>query len=111
VKQPDLLYEFVSKGTLTQLTAASLVGVFGKKIMQFSEQLIEFNLVHFIASDSHSLPNRDFYLSEAFECLEEVFGKEYTEMYKGNAELLIKNQLIPTLSPDPIRRKKIFGVF
>ena len=55
IQNPDLLYEFVKNGTLTQVTAASMAGDFGKKIKKFSHQLIEANLTHFIASDAHNI--------------------------------------------------------
>src|SRR5699024_2695272 len=48
---PQKLYDFVQKGALTQLTAGSLLGKFGKTIQKFSQQMIEANLTHFIASD------------------------------------------------------------
>ena len=65
VEKPDLLYQFIKKGALSQLTASSISGKFGKKVKSFSEQLIEANLVHFIASDAHNLTNRAFHLENA----------------------------------------------
>ncbi|MFT8323669.1 MAG: hypothetical protein ABF649_22790 [Bacillus sp. (in: firmicutes)] len=37
---------------LTQVTAASVVGYFGKNVKKFSEQLIEDNSTHFVASEA-----------------------------------------------------------
>jgi protein-tyrosine phosphatase len=49
IERPEVLYQLVKKGALTQVTAASISGDFGKKIKNFSMQLIEANLTHFIA--------------------------------------------------------------
>ena len=46
IQNPDILYKFVNNGALTQVTAGSLTGYFGKKIKKFSEQLIEADLTH-----------------------------------------------------------------
>ncbi|MGO1433613.1 MAG: tyrosine-protein phosphatase, partial [Ruoffia tabacinasalis] len=58
LKHPNKLKNLVDKGALAQLTAASYTGGFGSKIQKFSKQLIEANLVHFLASDAHNVTNR-----------------------------------------------------
>src|SRR5699024_206620 len=62
MERPNRLYEFVRKGALTQITAGSLVGKFGKNIQKFTHQLIEANLTHFIASDAHNTTTRSFWM-------------------------------------------------
>ena len=57
----------MNNGALSQLTAGSLTGYFGKKIKKFSEQLIEADLTHFIASDAHNVRNRTFKMVEAMD--------------------------------------------
>ena len=49
----DVLYNLINQGALAQLTSSSLQGIQGKKIQKISIQMIENNLVHFIASDAH----------------------------------------------------------
>ena len=68
IERSDLLYQLVKKGALTQVTAASVCGDFGKKIKNFTLQLIENNLTHFIASDAHNVTRRTFKMREAFAC-------------------------------------------
>jgi protein-tyrosine phosphatase len=74
VQNPDKLYHLVKNGALTQITAASLVGAFGKNIKRFSKSLIEANLTHFIASDAHNTTNRSFKMREAFDYVENKYG-------------------------------------
>ena len=40
IERPDKLYNLVNKGVLTQVTAGSLLGKFGKKIKSFHYNLL-----------------------------------------------------------------------
>ncbi|MCM3216414.1 tyrosine protein phosphatase [Niallia taxi] len=111
LNNPDILYNFVKNGILTQVTAASVAGYFGKSIKKFSLQLIENNLTHFLASDAHNTTNRTFALNEAYNLVENLLGIEYVYLFKENAEFLVNNQSITLEIPQPIRRKKILGLF
>ncbi len=71
IERPDKLYKLVKNGAVTQLTASSLVGYFGKNIQKFSQQLIEANLTHFIASDAHNIHNRSSKMEEAMDLYRE----------------------------------------
>lgn len=111
IERPELLYQFVDKGALTQVTASSLCGYFGKKIKTFSEQLIESNLTHFIASDAHNVVNRSFKMDEAFELIESKYGNDQIFLFKENANLLINNQNVMKEIPEQVKKKKRFLFF
>ena len=111
MEQPDLLYQFVEKGALTQVTASSLCGYFGKNIKKFSEQLIEFNLTHFIASDAHNVKNRTFKMAEALDIVNSKYGPDMVYLFKENAELLVENSNIMKELPERIKRKRFLGIF
>src|SRR5699024_5245405 len=66
MEHPSILYDFVRRGVLTQVTAGSICGHFGKKMQKFSHQVIEADLTHFIASDAHNTTTRGFCLQEAY---------------------------------------------
>ncbi|MED3964057.1 tyrosine-protein phosphatase [Niallia taxi] len=108
---PSILYEMVKNGSLTQVTAASLGGYFGKTIKNFSIQLIEHNLTHFLASDAHNTTSRSFKLNEAYSLVEEKFGLDYYYMFNENSESLLLDDTIIKEIPEPIKRKKVFGIF
>ncbi|MDU1846677.1 MAG: CpsB/CapC family capsule biosynthesis tyrosine phosphatase [Niallia nealsonii] len=110
-EKPDILFQLVKNGALTQLTASSLTGYFGKTIKKFSEQLILQNLTHFIASDAHNTYNRGFKFKEAHKFIEENFGIDYIYLFKENSELLSRDKHIIKEIPEPIKRKKFLGVF
>ncbi|MFK9094239.1 tyrosine-protein phosphatase [Bacillus salipaludis] len=111
MERPEVLYNLVEKGALTQVTASSLCGYFGKKIKNFSIQLIEANQTHFIASDAHNVVNRTFKMEEAFDFLDLKFGTDYVYLFKENAELLIEKKNIIREMPVQIKKKKKFLLF
>ncbi|MFS0661264.1 CpsB/CapC family capsule biosynthesis tyrosine phosphatase [Niallia alba] len=110
-EKPELLYQLVKNGALTQVTASSVAGYFGKNVKKFSEQLIEHNLTHFVASDAHNVHNRGFKMVESLDTIEENFGVDYIYLFKENGELLLEDKNIIKEIPERIQRKKFLGIF
>ncbi|MBF7018004.1 tyrosine-protein phosphatase [Staphylococcus durrellii] len=108
----DRLYDLINGGALSQLTASSLAGEFGKYIRKVSIQMIENNLVHFVASDAHNTENRPFYLKRL---LYQKDAKKYTEDIEEmleNSKSIIQNQNIKKRQPiKDYKKKKILGIF
>jgi protein-tyrosine phosphatase len=111
IERPELLYSLVEKGALTQVTAASLCGDFGKKIKKFTLQLVENNLTHFIASDAHNTSNRTFKMREAFDTIQAKYGNDMVYLFQENAELVIEGSHIYKEVPERIKKKKFFNIF
>ncbi|QAS53442.1 tyrosine-protein phosphatase [Halobacillus litoralis] len=111
IQESNLLLEMVEKGTYTQVTAASVTGRFGKKIKKFTHQLIESNLTHLIASDAHNTTSRGFCLSEAFEEVDKEFGPEIVDLFLENSEAVVSGAALISDQPQPIKRKKLLGIF
>lgn len=110
-ERPEILYQLVKKGASAQLTAGSLCGKFGKKIKRFSEQLIEANLVHFVASDAHNITSRAFHLEHAYEVVEDKYGIDMLYLFRENAELLVEGKNIYKELPQRVKKKKFLGIF
>ncbi|PAD22642.1 tyrosine-protein phosphatase [Terribacillus saccharophilus] len=111
LNKPDRLYELVNSGVLTQVTAASLIGKFGKKIKNFSHEIVQANLTHFIASDAHNVNNRSFVMREAMTELEDTYGVDLIYTYQENAQLMLAGETIVGDIPEPIIRKRFLGIF
>lgn len=78
--------KLIQAGALIQINAGSILGHFGKQARKIAENLLEQNLVHFVASDAHNPSSASItVLSLAFEKLSQLVGKEKTE------ELVIHN--------------------
>ncbi|MBO9130032.1 CpsB/CapC family capsule biosynthesis tyrosine phosphatase [Bacillus sp. 165] len=110
-EQPSLLYNLIKKGALSQITAASVTGAFGKNIKKLSLQLIEHNLTQMIASDAHNTTNRSFALSEAYSVIEKEFGHGIVSDFQENTYFLLEGQSVYKPAPERIRKKKLFGIF
>lgn len=111
LEQPDLLYQFVKNGALTQVTASSLNGHFGKNIQKFTNQLLDANLTHFIASDAHNTINRNFQMADAFAEIQSQYGSDLVYLLTENAQLLLNGQNVYKEIPEKVKRKKLFGIF
>jgi protein-tyrosine phosphatase len=109
-EQPNLLYQMLKIGALSQLTAASMIGKFGKEVQKCSIQCIEHNLCHFIASDAHKAGKRGIYLKEAYDFITKKFGSGLSYQLKENAEKVVDGLDIYVDPPYKIERKKsLFG--
>ncbi|MEI5907384.1 CpsB/CapC family capsule biosynthesis tyrosine phosphatase [Bacillus spongiae] len=111
MNHPNKLVDFIQNGSLSQITASSVAGVFGKKIQKLSFQLIEANLVHFIASDAHNLESRGFKMVNAFEKIGKRVGADWVNYFHKNAYLVSENKSIYKEVPQPIQQKKFWGIF
>ena len=111
LKDPNVLLPFIEKGALAQLTAASYTGGFGKSIQKVSKQLIEANLVHFIASDAHNISSRSFHMKEAYKKLEKEYGKEKANEYQQVTKDLVNGEVIVSREPRKVKLTKFLGLF
>ena len=71
---PERLEKLVSLGAITQITAASVVGDFGRPAQSACDELFERGLVHSVASDSHSTSRRPPRLADARERVRRIWG-------------------------------------
>ncbi|GHH98671.1 tyrosine-protein phosphatase [Neobacillus kokaensis] len=111
IERPDILYQFVKKGAISQVTAASITGDFGKKIRQFTLKLIEANLTHLVASDAHNTTNRGFKLRDAYDVIEAKYGSEMVYLLLENAALIVDGLHVYKEIPERIKKKKFFKIF
>lgn len=106
LKHPNRLKDFVDKGALAQLTAASYTGGFGSKVQKFSKQLIDANLVHFLASDAHNVTNRAFHMKEAYSQLSREYGRGKANDFHQVTKDLVNGDVI--VAPEATDIKQSF---
>lgn len=75
-KEPSLLYDLISRGALSQITAGSLTGLFGSGAVAAARLFLEHGCAHFLASDGHSPHGRAPVLSTAVREAERLIGEE-----------------------------------
>ncbi|MCW9135242.1 capsular biosynthesis protein [Staphylococcus haemolyticus] len=108
----DVLFQLVNEGALSQLTSASLSGIHGKKIQKISLQMIENNLVHFIASDAHHDTKRPFIMESLFKDKKLKKHEESIKKLIENAKYIVENEDLRKKQPtQDYNDKKLFGLF
>ncbi len=77
-KNLHILPGMIGEGALMQITAASLMGGFGRRTMKICEKMVGDNLVSFIGSDIH--PYRKFMMRKALGKVLQSAGRKSAEM-------------------------------
>lgn len=111
IENPEILYNFIEQGVLSQITASSVTGHFGKKIQKLTFDIIEHDLTHFVASDAHNVISRAFKMKDAFDIITDEFGFATAQTFKENAEAVITDNTIYANTPTKIKKKKFLGLF
>ena len=75
----DDIAKWVDQGARVQVTAQSLTGTFGRRVQDFSRQLLDRGLVHVLASDGHDCERRPPVMDEARAWLEQKYGGALAE--------------------------------
>lgn len=73
------LKEWVRDGMLTQVTAASVTGLMGRKAQKMAERLLADRWVHFIATDAHNVSTRPPAIRAAYDHIASRFGEQYAQ--------------------------------
>ena len=103
----DQLQSWVENGALVQVTAGSLLGNFGRAAKSVATDLMNRNLVHFIASDAHDIRHRTTVLRDAYQYVEKIWNPSLAKVLFITAPAaVIAGEEIVLLDPEPARRKK-----
>ncbi len=103
----DQLQAWVENGALVQVTAGSLLGGFGRTAKAVASELMNRNLVHFIASDAHDTKYRTPSLREAYQHVAQTWGAARAEtLLVGAPAAVIAGQEIQAPEPEEARKKK-----
>jgi protein-tyrosine phosphatase len=78
IMDPGILADMVDSGAQVQVTAASITGELGPDAQQCAHYLLRNNVVHFIATDSHSPSFRKPVFSKALKVAARLIGREKT---------------------------------
>ena len=98
---PDLLVPLVEMGVLVQITAASLLGVFGPQAKHTAETLLGRRLAHVISSDAHRVNFRPPRLPASLAAAERLIGGE--AVHRMTVEVpsaILRGEAVPIVPPE-----------
>ena len=108
-KRLDQLTAWVQNGALVQITAGSLLGRFGRRAKAVADELVNRNLVHFVASDAHDTQYRTPTLSDAYQYVQKTWGAALAETLFDTAPQAViagrQIQLLDDPEPEPHKKK------
>ncbi len=94
-QNPERLARLCAKGAMTQITAGSLLGEFGRSALAATEEFYRRGLVHTIASDAHSLSKRPPRMAPARRWVEKRWGHaKAVELFETNVEAVMRAGLV-----------------
>jgi len=107
------LNELVQIGCLSQITTSSYSGYYSETLVANSQQMIQHNLAHILASDVHHIKHRPMNVESTFARLEKEYGLETVQYFKDNARGIFNGDSINKKKPIQLKkfRKKWFGLF
>ena len=75
----ETIETLVDHGVLMQINSGSILNDFGSRITEFTSALLDKGLVHFIASDAHSIRRRPFNLDKTRNIITEKYGEDLAD--------------------------------
>lgn len=93
-QDPNRLISLLEQGVLTQVTAGSFCGFFGKTSRRSAEALLKKGLVHCIASDAHGLHKRPPGIRAGLQCVEKLQDRTAIQrLIETQPEAILNNEL------------------
>jgi protein-tyrosine phosphatase len=100
-REPERLFEWVTRGALLQLSAASLAGGFGRGAARVARLAITHRLCHAVASDAHDPAHRPPDLQPTFARLREEYGEDVAHaLLDVQPRAIVEDR--PLVVPEPL---------
>ena len=92
-ENPNLVADWIEKGALMQMNLPSILGIYGKRQKETAKILLKNNMVHFLATDSHSNKRRSPKAAKGMEEVKKLVAKEvFEDIAINNQYKLLNNE-------------------
>lgn len=105
-ENPQKLEKLIERGAVTQMTAGSLAGAFGRTIQTFSLHLIQANCIHTYGSDVHNMTTRAYCFQKGLSFLERKKQSHHVEMLLENNKRVVRNKPLTILKPEHVNKRR-----
>ena len=105
-KDPNLVHQWISRGILMQMNIPSLTGRHGKEVKKVAQILMDHDMVHFLATDSHSPRSRSPRVVEGLRGL--LSQEELDLLLRENPLRIVQDREIEIVEPRLYKKKKYF---
>ena len=109
IENINLLINLVDQGALVQLNSGSITGLYGKKVKEFSEELIKRNLVHVIGSDAHNNTSRSPKIKNVYNYIKSKNPNIYHWLLENEIKILNGEYVEPLHYIGNKKNKSIFS--
>jgi protein-tyrosine phosphatase len=97
----EQIEQWVNEGFYMQVTAQSLLGMFGSKAHKIAVKMMDKGLVHFVASDGHDPVGRPPRLDHAFQWVTEHYDADLAELlFVDNPRAAVEGRFVTSYTPD-----------
>ncbi|MDD3361317.1 MAG: hypothetical protein PHW34_06535 [Hespellia sp.] len=79
VENPEQVNELIELGAYIQVNADSVIGLDGRAVKRFCQELMKTDQVHFIGSDTHNDTTRKTNMKKCVSYVERKMGKKYVQ--------------------------------
>lgn len=105
-QHPPTLQRYLQLGCVSQVTAASFTGRFGKRAQQFAAEWLDQEWIHVVASDGHAAQQRPPRLSKAYSWIADHAGVDVAEaLCCANPLAMLEDRELP-FQPDLATARK-----
>ncbi|MEG2511497.1 MAG: CpsB/CapC family capsule biosynthesis tyrosine phosphatase [Bacilli bacterium] len=91
---PNIIYDCIKEGALIQVGSTSVLGRGSKEGNKLCSILLNYNMIHFIATDAHSSNRRKPIMKEAYDYVMSKYGEDMANsLFRENAGKVLKNEV------------------
>ena len=105
--KPQLLFEMIEIGALSQVNIGSLQGVFGEKAKKYALFFLKNMWAQLIATDAHNTKSRPPVLSSAFKLLSREMSEFEIQLFVSKNPASILENKMPEFYPEKPKRRNI----